>query len=331
LSDRIIGQKERDIQIIDSTYYGFLNFQKNNFLENDNDVEGLNDKFQIKLAYQATNPTNLRNEYEDKLVVNSLSASENRLNEYFNADALRFVSNLSELYNKAYIGEDGSKYFGADIYKFFNEDLRLSDLDSTQENKIVIFTDGYMFVSGKQGEDIPLVDILPSNKFAQKNIEVLLVEITPKEDKEGEFNRLEQGWNNWFKNMGIKSQLVKKNKLGTTIDKLHTFLGFPVNYSNSENNAPVENNDLQMKATATVEKEILKETPKTEDIPQPITKEIPKNPALQQKKQNPIAVKESKVLPFESQRKAKNIIPKTKKKVHKNEMDGPKWVEDKAK
>jgi len=263
LSDRIIDQKDRDIQIIDSIYSGFLSFQKKCWDDNSYEVEGLNDRLQIKIAYQINNPSNLRNEYENKLIMNSLSANESRLKEYFNSDIPKFYSNVNQLYNKAYIGNIRQQYFGADIYKYFNEELNPKDLDSNYEYYIVILTDGYMFVSGKQGEDIPRVDILPANKFASKNVHVCLVEVAPKEELDGEINRLSSGWADWFRKMGIEdTKLVKKNKLVTTIEELQKFLGFPISYTNSEPQEIVEKKNEKTDSVPT----IIPNSPKVHEI-----------------------------------------------------------------
>lgn len=270
LSDRIINQKERDIIIIDSIYSGFINFQKNRFIENDNDVEGLNDRFQVKIAYQANNPADIRNQFEDKLVVNTLSSSENRLKNYFNEDVPNFYKNIQLLYDKVDCGNDCNKYFGADIFKYFNEELKVADLDSNSVYKIVILTDGYMFVKDKQGEDIPLQNIAPLNKFSNKNIEVILVEIEPKENLEGEFNRMDIGWTEWFKKMGIKANVIKKNKLGKTIEKLQTFLGFSLSYMN---NIPSNENVKNESDNPVGKKDSIAPIKKETDIKETVTNE----------------------------------------------------------
>jgi hypothetical protein len=242
LSDRITtsDQIQRDKILLDSIFVGYNHLVRTKFVECDNEDEELeiDHSFNVNIFQQQTNSA-LKDDIENNLQISSIKESKNA--DKFMLTAVKqkdlYIKTIEQLYTVFNLGNDRNKYTGADIYKYFNEELQSNDIDSNKENLFVIFSDGYMFVKGKQGEDYPQLDLTVLNKFKDKNIKVLLIEMDPK-SIDGEITRLRNGWIKWFNNMGIEADVVEKRDLNTTCQKLTKFLGYTVI-------APISNISIQ--------------------------------------------------------------------------------------
>lgn len=156
---------------------------------------------------------------------------------------------LPELYKKAVISNNSTAYAGADIWKYFNEDLQ-DDLEKDAQNTLFIITDGYMDFESLQGRSSrnnrytscsQIINnlkkapdwnsrfkegdygLLPVNKRFP-NLKVIVLELNPKDDWTGEYNLLTTIWSKWFNEMGIKSYAFIKddniNEINESIEKL---------------------------------------------------------------------------------------------------------------
>jgi hypothetical protein len=147
------------------------------------------------------------------------------------------------------ISNNSTSYAGADIWKYFNEDLQ-DDLEKDAQNTLFIITDGYMDFESLQGRAsrnnrytscTQIINnlkkapdwnsrfkegdygLLPVNKRFP-NLKVIVLELNPKDDWTGEYNLLTTIWSKWFNEMGIKSFAFIKddniNEINESIEKL---------------------------------------------------------------------------------------------------------------
>jgi hypothetical protein len=228
LSDRLIkseNQIKRDKEIINyifSLYYEKV--RKSLFIKS-------KDVFQVVIADQEG--MNYSIEFEDILFLDMGQKEHSRkqkkvIDEFSN----KLNNSLNLLYSKAYFSNEPNDYKGADIWKYFNDDLT-SDLIKSEnvKNHIIILTDGYMFVKDIQDEmdnSFPAIDFKSLNN--DYNLDVCVLEISPKENMISEVKRLKVVWGNWFLGMGISQlEFLKSNNLSQTKQKLEKFIKRDVN------------------------------------------------------------------------------------------------------
>ena len=143
LSDRLIvqeNQPERDKQVIRNLYSLFEEKVKRDLYIKSRD--------EIKVVIAPQLGAGLRREvFEDRLYVNmeNIKAVYRKVQE--DERRLAFNANLDTLYQRAVFSRVPEDYHGADIWKYFYEDLKVDySTDSLTENFLFILTDGYPIV-----------------------------------------------------------------------------------------------------------------------------------------------------------------------------------------
>jgi hypothetical protein len=219
LSDRIIkknDQIERDKLIINHIYDSFEKSVRSNLF--------VKSKDQIKIVIAPQKGSKLDvSKFESDLYIKMQTIPLKDRKGLEKERKSKFISSVDNLYKEAKFSDNLNDYKGADIWKYFDEDLEKSIVDDSNFiNHIFIITDGYMFISGKQAELAK--DWLSVNKKF-KNIDAALLEATPKENIDYEWERIEKSWSKWLSNMGIESVLMEKyGNINQTKDNIDAFL-----------------------------------------------------------------------------------------------------------
>lgn len=214
LSDRLIiqdNQPERDKKIIENLYGLFEEKVKKDLYIKSGD--------EIKVVIAPQRGARLkRDDFEDRLYVNM----DNIPNVYRKSreDTRReaFLANVDTLYHNAVFSNNRKDYFGADIWKYFYEDLRVDyEDDPNTENFLFILTDGYPIVGHNQNK---LLDV--KNEFP--DLQIVLIEASPR-DKDMEWDHVMGIWQEWFTNMGIKKYtLIKRGSITKEIEQIRELI-----------------------------------------------------------------------------------------------------------
>lgn len=219
LSDRLIvqsNQPARDKQIIKNLYTVFENKVKRDLYIKSRD------EFKVVIAPQLGAGLR-RDEFEDRLYVNmnNISNVYRKLNEEDRRKA--FEANLDTLYRNAVFSSNPEKYHGADIWKYFHEDLKVDySKDTLTENFLVIITDGYPIVGHNRNK---LLEV--KNEFP--NLKIALIEAAPRE-KDLEWDRMMGTWEEWFDGMGIKEYtLIKRGSITKELEQVKEVVSAPKN------------------------------------------------------------------------------------------------------
>ena len=214
LSDRLIvqeNQPQRDRQIISHLYSLFEEkVKKDLYIKS-------RDEMKIVIAPQAGSRLR-RDEFEDRLYVNM----ENIKNIYRKSqeDERRknFEANIDTLYRKAVFSSRPEDYHGADIWKYFYEDLKVDySRDEMTENYLFILTDGYPIVGKDQNK-------LREIKNQYPDLNIVLLEATPRE-KDMEWDRMMGVWEDWFARIGVKKYtLIKRGAITKELEQIKELL-----------------------------------------------------------------------------------------------------------
>ena len=250
LSDRILfnnqQQVPKDIQVIQSIYAAFKS--KLNAKDPTRLYFTVNDKLKLMVAPQRTTAPEVY-DMAGNLRVALAAAQPEQKAKMLEATEKNFSTLLPQMYRKAVISNNSTAYAGADIWKYFNEDLQ-DDLEKDAQNTLFIITDGYMDFESLQGRGsrnnrytscAQIINnlkkapdwngrfkegdygLLPVNKRFP-NLKVIVLELNPKDDWTGEYNLLTTIWSKWFNEMGIKSYAFIKddniNEINESIEKL---------------------------------------------------------------------------------------------------------------
>lgn len=131
----------------------------------------------------------------------------------------KFPRNLDRLYESAKFSNDADDYSGANISRYFINDLK-DDIksDSMSINVLFIFTDGYVVVGERADAMLPLHSQFPELK-------VMVLETAPR-NQDYESERLQETWDSWFKQMGVQGYIFKSNRphLDAIKDDISKFL-----------------------------------------------------------------------------------------------------------
>lgn len=210
LSDRLIIQKEqpeRDKMIIRSLFEMFEQKVKKELYIKSRD--------EIKVVIAPQRGSGIQADvFEDKLYINM----ENIPNIYRRPKEEErkaiFNESLDDLYENAIFSKNPKDYYGADIWKYFYEDLKDDySNDTLTENYLFIITDGYPIV-GKDPQKLQPV------KEAFPDLHVILLEACPR-DKDMEWDRLMDLWTEWFNEMNIsKYTLIKRKAITKEIEQI---------------------------------------------------------------------------------------------------------------
>jgi hypothetical protein len=217
LSDRLIvqpNQPQRDKQIIKNLYNVFeTQVRKDLYIKS-------RDEFRVVIAPQLG--TGLRrDDFEDRLYVNmnNISNVYRKLNE--EERRTTFIANLDTLYRNAVFSSNPEKYHGADIWKYFHEDLKVDySRDTLTENYLVIVTDGYPIVGHNRNKLLEIRNEYPDLKIA-------LIEAAPRE-KDLEWDRMMVTWQEWFDGMGVKEYtLIKRGSITKELQQVKDVVNAP--------------------------------------------------------------------------------------------------------
>ncbi|HYF31829.1 MAG TPA: hypothetical protein VD993_11980 [Chitinophagaceae bacterium] len=209
----------------------------------------VNDKLKVLIAPQRTTPRKL---YDDAGQLRVELSSEEALKKAAVVDQSEktFSSVLPELYKQAIISNNNADYVGADIWKYFDEDLS-GDIDKDARNTLFIITDGYLDFEKTEDRAVQgnrftscaqLINSLKSypdwnTKFDQgdyglmpvgkkfSNLKVVLLEINPKPEWNGEYKLLTRIWGKWFSEMGIDNYcFIKNDNINEVKESLEKFM-----------------------------------------------------------------------------------------------------------
>ncbi len=201
LSDRLIvqeNQPERDVEIIKYIYGLFEEKVKNDLYIKSRD--------EIKIVIAPQHGSNIKTEiFEDELYTN-IESIKNVFRKKTELERRNnFHAYLDTLYQKAVFSNDPKKYYGADIWKYFYEDLNYDiSKDTLTENFLFILTDGYPIV----GKDL---NKLQPTKSKFSDLKVILIEAAPRE-KDMEWDRIMELWQSWFDEIGVSDYTMIKRK-----------------------------------------------------------------------------------------------------------------------
>jgi hypothetical protein len=214
LSDRLIvqdNQPERDKELIKHIYTLFENRVRSQLY--------LRSRDEIRVVIAHQRGADLRSEvYEDSLYTNIENIpgvlrrkSEEKRRNIFN-------NNLDRLYDQAVFSKNPKDFYGADIWRYFYEDLKVDYVtDTLTKNFLFLFTDGYPIV----GKDLTK---LQSVNEQYPDLKVILIEAAPR-DKDLEWDRVMELWEEWFDSMNIKDyEFVKRGALSKEKDMLTEIL-----------------------------------------------------------------------------------------------------------
>jgi hypothetical protein len=155
-----------------------------------------------------------RDVFEDRLYVNmnSIKAVFRKLKE---EDRKKdFYANLDTLYANAVFSKRPEDYNGADIWKYFYEDLKMDySKDPLTENYLFILTDGYPIVGRNQNKLLKVTNEFP-------NLHIVLLEAAPRE-KDMEWDHIMSNWEEWFTRMDIKKYtMVKRGSITKELEQI---------------------------------------------------------------------------------------------------------------
>ena len=214
LSDRLIvqdNQSERDIELIKQIYTLFEERVRKQLY--------LRSRDEIRVVIAPQRGANLRNEvYEDSLYTNieNIPGVLRRKTEEERRSI--FYNNLDKLYDQAVFSSNPKDFYGADIWKYFYEDLKVDYVsDTLTQNFLFLFTDGYPIV----GRDLTKLQTV---KEKYPDLKVILMEAAPR-DKDMEWDRVIELWEAWFESMKIEDyQFMKRGALSKEKDMLREIL-----------------------------------------------------------------------------------------------------------
>ena len=210
LSDRLIvqdNQPERDKELIRHIYTLFEERVRQNLY--------LRSRDEIKVVIAPQRGAGLQNEvYEDSLYIDMDNIPGVLRRKQEEKRRTIFYDNLDRLYDKAVFSNVPEEYYGADIWKYFYEDLKVDYVkDTLTKNFLFLVTDGYPIV----GKDLSKLQTVNEN---YPDLKVVLLEAAPR-DKDMEWDRVVALWEDWFASMEIRDYVfVKRMALSKEKDML---------------------------------------------------------------------------------------------------------------
>ncbi len=210
LSDRLIVQNEqptRDKQLINHLYQEFEEKVKNSLYIKSRD--------EIKVVVAPQKGSNLRRDvFEDRLYINMDNISMINRKKGEKERKENFMANLDSLYQEAIYSRTPEDYYGADIWKYFYEDLKVDySRDTLVENYLFILTDGYPIVGKNQ---VKLQDV----KQQFPDLHIVLLEASPRQ-KDLEWDRVMTVWEDWFNQIEINQYtMIKRGAIRKEMEQI---------------------------------------------------------------------------------------------------------------
>jgi hypothetical protein len=210
LSDRLIvqeNQPERDKQIIKNLYSLFEEkVRKDLYIKSRDEVK-------VVIAPQMGAGLK-RDVFEDRLYVNMKSIKNVFRKVQEEERRLAFFANLDTLYDRAVFSRVPEEYHGADIWKYFYEDLKVDySRDTLTENYLFILTDGYPIVGHNRNKLLEVKNDFP-------NLHIIMVEASPRE-RDMEWDRVMAVWEDWFNRIGVKEYtLIKRGSITKELEQV---------------------------------------------------------------------------------------------------------------
>jgi hypothetical protein len=214
LSDRLIvqdNQPERDKELIKHIYNIFEDRVRSQLY--------LRSRDEIRVVIAHQRGAGLQSEvYEDSLYTNMDNIPGVLRRKTEEKRRTTFYNNLDKLYDQAVFSKNPKDFYGADIWRYFYEDLKVDYVsDTLTQNFLIMFTDGYPIV----GRDLTK---LQSVNEKYPDLKVILIEAAPR-DKDMEWDRVMELWEEWFDSMNIKDyQFIKRGALSKEKDMLTEIL-----------------------------------------------------------------------------------------------------------
>ncbi len=257
-------------------------------------------------------------------------------------ETLNFI--LPDIYKSVITGTTGTTYTGAAIWNYFNEHLA-GDLDKYGKNTLFILTDGYMslhntaerpaqknrFASCAQIinalKDSPNwqdqftkedYGLLPLTQKMPSNLQVVVMQVNPKQGWSGEDSLLTKIWDKWFTEMGVSNyQLIKDDSTQKVKSLLAKLMSTSIDTSaTAEQWKQITQKDTSTAVTATLAtakipvqgSEVPAAVTETKKIsPKAVAKELP--PAINEKVSPPTALPNAAAPVIE--KKTAVTVPKT--------------------
>lgn len=214
LSDRLIvqdNQPERDKELIKQIYTLYEERVREHLY--------LRSRDEIRVVIAPQRGAGLQNEiFEDSLYTNMENIPGVLRRKTEDERRQVFHNNLDRLYEQAVFSNNPQDFNGADIWKYFYEDLKVDYVkDSLTENFLILFTDGYPIV----GSDLAKLQTV---REEYPDLKLVLMEAAPR-DRDMEWDRVIALWEEWFDSMKIEDyQFVKRMALSKEKDLLREIL-----------------------------------------------------------------------------------------------------------
>ncbi len=241
LSDRILleNQIARDKSTINAIFQTYLNSIKDTIVAYDKEFNRISDKFSVRIAYQKNIPYD-KQHFENILQFDFARKDANNAKFILQEFPKQISTELDNLYNAAKFSDNSKDYHGADIWKFFSEDLdNLISDDDNSINYLFIITDGYLYFENykenikqtNRRPDMQFLSELRNKNWEEKfdkedwgliplnkqfpNLKVCVLEIAPN-DFWNEFDLLKKVWSKWLTEMGIDRNNIYFSKSENT-------------------------------------------------------------------------------------------------------------------
>jgi hypothetical protein len=201
LSDRVIiqpEQPERDKELVKAIYQLFEARVRRDLYIKSRD--------EIKVVIAPQKGSGLRTDiFENQLYINMKGIKNMNRRPKETERRESFYKALDDLYSKAVFSNIPEEYYGADIWKYFYEDLN-TDLsgDTLTKNFLFILTDGYPIVGKDLSKLQPVKEDYPE-------LHIILMEASPRE-KDMEWDHIMDMWKTWFDSMKISDYTFIKRK-----------------------------------------------------------------------------------------------------------------------
>ncbi len=223
---------QRDTEYIKAIEKGFLNHIKSK------KIITYDDQMQVFFNPEPSDPK--INNFTKELKV---SFDKNTSKEYFASVEKKYSEIPSYIYQSAI--KDGN-YVGSDIWEFFKNKVKDYCIKDDKRNILFILTDGYMYyentkfaeenktsyLTGKliKSNNLNTSDFkntIEKNKYGfvkandnLSNLEVVVLGINPEKGNPFEEAVIKEYWENWFKEMKIKSYQIKSADLPSNLEPI---------------------------------------------------------------------------------------------------------------